>query len=273
MILPVASVVTKKTICEFDLLKKSMEQYHRCEWIISCDDAANEKYKNIKNIKCLNLIDTDDCDHNLGSTVQKDNWMKVMMTKFDAIEELISDFGHALFLDSDMIFTHPIEENILDLFNNKNIDACICQHMTNDWPTEAQHGLYNGGMFHIKNKDFISQWRSLSKDYKKYGFYFEQQPLEYIQRNFVSVNLPINYNIGWWRFNRPNTKSRLNLLTIKDNSIYFGNRPAVNFHVHTLREIGYQNFGQFLVDKMCDLMEETSNKKYSDIVENIKNGI
>jgi hypothetical protein len=86
MILPVASVVTNKTICEFDLLKTSIEQYHRCEWAISCDDAAHEKYKNIQNIKCLKLIETDDCDHNVGSQLQKDNWMKVMMTKFDVVE-------------------------------------------------------------------------------------------------------------------------------------------------------------------------------------------
>ena len=44
MILPVASVVTEKTICEFDLLKLTLEQYHNCEWAISCDKEAYEKY-------------------------------------------------------------------------------------------------------------------------------------------------------------------------------------------------------------------------------------
>jgi len=270
MILPVASVVTNKTICEFDLLKLSLEQYHDCSWVISCDEAAYEKYNSIKNVECLKLIETDDCDHNVASQDQKDNWMKVMMTKFDAVEHLISNFGHALFLDSDMVFVNPIEDKILEIFNNENIDACICQHMTNDWQNEAQHGLYNGGMFHVKNNKFISEWKSLSKQYKEYNFYFEQQPLEFVQRNFVSLNLPINYNIGWWRFNRPSTQNRLNLLQVKDDKIFFGNKPAINFHVHTLREIGYQNFGQFLVDKLCDLIEGTTNQKYKNILEVIK---
>lgn len=273
MNLPVASVVTDKTICEFDLLKLSLEQYHQCTWVISCDDAAYKKYKNTKNIKCLKLIETDDCDHNAGTEAQKDNWMKVMMTKFDAVEYLISKFGHALFLDSDMIFVNPIQEKILEVFDNKNIDVCICQHMTNDWQNEAQHGLYNGGMFHTKSKNFISKWKSLSSEYKKYGFYYEQQPLEFVQRNFISLNLPINYNIGWWRFNRPSTKNRLGLLNVVDDKIFFGEQPAINFHVHTLREIGYQNFGQFLVDKLCNLLDSSSNEKYKIILKAIKDGI
>jgi lipopolysaccharide biosynthesis glycosyltransferase len=266
MILPVASVVTKKTICEFDLLKASIEQYHQCEWVISCDKHAFNKYKNVNNIKCLDLIKTDDCDHNVASDQQKDNWMKVMMTKFDAVESLLEDHGQALFLDCDMIFVNPISEKILAIFENENIDACICQHMTNDWTTEAKHGLYNGGMFHIKNKDFIKQWKILSSQYKERGFYFEQQPLEYVQRNFNSFNLPINYNIGWWRFNRSSTEKRLDLLKIKNNKIYFGNKPAVNFHVHTLREIGYQNFGQFLVDKIVSLMRQSDNDDYKVVL-------
>ena len=269
MILPVASVVTNKTICEFDLLKLSIEQYHDCRWAISCDDSAYDKYKDVENIDCLKLIDTDDCDHNLASPEQKDNWMKVMMTKFDAVGHLISEYGHALFLDSDMIFVGPIEDEIMSLFQNPDIDVAICQHMTNNWQVEAQHGLYNGGMFHIKSLDFLYTWIELSKDYKKHNFYFEQQPLEYVQRNFVSLNLPINYNIGWWRFNNPQTQNRLSLLHLRGDRVYFGTRPAVNFHVHTLREIGYQNFGQFLVDKICDLLRSSSSPEHKTILEAI----
>ncbi len=266
MKLPVGSVVTSKTISEFDLLRKSIEQYHDCYWILSCDTPSYEKYSNEENIKCLNLIETDDCDHNIGDADMKDNWMKVMMTKFDVAKASIEKFGHVLFLDSDMVFVNPIEDKVLEIFDNHTIDAAICQHMTNDWQNEAQHGLYNGGMFHVKNLKFIESWRTLSENYKKYNFYFEQQPLEYVQRNFLSLNLPINYNLGWWRFNRPQTQQRLNQLNLKDDKIYIGDLPAVNFHVHTLRELEYQNFGQFLVDKLKSLFEQSSNKNYKELL-------
>jgi hypothetical protein len=265
--IPVASVVTQKTISEFELLKLSLEQYHDCSWFLSCDQTAYDKFKDLENVECLNLIETDDCDHNIDDEEKKDNWMKVMMTKFDACATAIKKHGHVLFLDSDMLFVNPLEDEILELFDNKNIDAAVCQHMTNNWEVEAKHGLYNGGMFHIKSMDFLSAWVSLSKDYKKYGFYFEQQPLEFVQRNFVSLNLPINYNIGWWRFNSPSTQNRIHNLQIKDDSIWFGNRPAINFHVHTSRDLEYQNFGQFLVDKICDLMKKTNNSNYKILLE------
>jgi hypothetical protein len=37
--------------------------------------------------------------------------------------------------------------------------------------------------------------------------------------------------------------------------------------VHTLRDLEYQNFGQFLVDVIRDLFERSSNKKYHDLLE------
>ena len=266
MILPVASVVTNKTTSEFDLLKHSLEQYHDCTWVLSCDEIAYNKYQDVENIKCLNLIASDDCDHNTNDEQKKDSWMKVMMTKFDAVEDLMNTHGHALFLDSDMVFVNPIEDVVLNLFQDPQVDAAICQHMTNNWPVEAQHGLYNGGMFHMHSHDFLNAWRSLSNDYKKHGLYFEQQPLEFIQRNFLSLNLPINYNIGWWRFNNPQTRDRLHQLRLKDDKIYFGNRPAVNFHVHTSRDLEYENFGQFLVDKVVGLLEQSSNASYKSLL-------
>ena len=264
--IPVASVVTQKTISEFILLKTSFEQYHECHWLLSCDKVAYDKFCNLKNTTCLNVIDTDDCDHNINDEVKKDNWMKVMMTKFDACYKSLEEYGQVLFLDSDMVFVNPLEDEVLELFNNKNIDVAICQHMTNNWQVEAQHCLYNGGMFHIKSKHFLDSWHQLSVDYKKYGFYFEQQPLEFVQRNYISLNLPINYNIGWWRFNNHSTKSRLDKLHTKDDRIWFGNRPAVNFHVHTSRELEYENFGQFLVDKIKALFLQTKNKNYNDLL-------
>jgi len=270
MILPVASVVTEKTIIEFLLLKESLEQYHSCKWFISCDKATYDALNTYNNITFLIKIKTDDADHNIGNEIQKDNWMNIMMTKFDAVEMAIKQEGHVLFLDSDMIFVNPIEEKILSLFLNKDIDACICPHMTNDPFNEAKHGYYNAGMFHVKNLNLIEEWRNLSKNYKTLNFYFEQQPLEYVQRNFVCLNLPINYNIGWWRFNNEKTQKRLDSLVVVDDKINFGKLPAVNFHFHIARELAYQNFGKFLLDKVEQLFNLANNEKYKHIQAKIK---
>lgn len=270
MILPIATIATKQSFGEFLLFKKTIENYHECNWFVSCDSYVYDQLKNENKINCFKLIETDNADHNIGDEKQKENWMKIMMTKFDITKIATKEEGHVLFLDCDMIFVNPIENKILSLFENKNIDAFVCQHMTNDWQNEAQHGVFNAGMFHVKNLEFIKEWETLSKNYKKHNFYYEQQPLEYVQRNFISLNLPINYNIGWWRFNRPSTQNRLSLLSIKDEQIYFGKNPAINFHIHALKTFQYENFGKFLLDKICNLMEETNNENYKQILKDIK---
>ena len=56
--IPVASVVTQKTISEFNLLKFSFEQYHDCQWFLSCDKFAYDTYHDVSNVTCLDLAIT-----------------------------------------------------------------------------------------------------------------------------------------------------------------------------------------------------------------------
>ena len=69
-----------------------------------------------------------------------------------------------------------------------------------------------------------------------------------------------------WRFNTEKTKNRLDLFYTEDDVVYFGTRPAVNFHVHALREIGYENFGQFLVDKIKELLAQSNSDSHKKIL-------
>ena len=265
--LSVASVATTKTYTEFLLLKYSLEQYHPCSWYISCDQTVHEKIKDIPNVTSLPLVKTDNCDHNINSLELQQNFINLVLTKFDACEKGIEENGYCLFFDSDIIFTNPIEDRVIKLFTNPSLDGIVSPHMTNNWANEAKHGYYNVGMFVAKNLEMLMQWRHMSKNHRQLGMYYEQKPLEYVHRSYVTANFPIYYNIGWWRFNEEHTKNRLEKLRLENESIYFGNNPAVNFHMHTLKNIGYQNFGQFLVDKIFGLMKNSSNQKYHEFME------
>jgi len=264
--LSVASVATTKTYTEFLLLKYSLEQYHQCEWYVSCDHYVHEKIKDIPNVNSLCLVKTDNCDHNVESLEMQQNFINLVLTKFDACEAGIKDHGYCLFFDSDIVFTNPIEERVVELFTNTSLDGIVSPHMTNNWANEAHHGYYNVGMFVAKNLKMLNQWKEMSKNHRQLKMYYEQKPLEYIHRSYVTANFPIYYNIGWWRFNEDYTRNRLNKVRLCDDSIYFGNNQAVNFHMHTLKTIGYQNFGQFLVDKVFELMRESTNAKYQDFL-------
>lgn len=265
--IPVASVVTTKSLNEFLLLKMSFEQYHEAEWFVSADDFAHNKIKDIPNVRSQCLIKTDDCSHGTNDPVKNRLFLELVMTKFDAMREAIKSHGWGLFIDSDIFFTGPIEQRILDLMKSRDVDAVLSPHMTNNLGLESQVGHFNVGFFSMRNLSYLEQHAEMSWHHKEFGMYYEQQPLQFCSYPFLTVNLPINYNIGWWRFNEAHTRSRMDMLGVQDEKIVFGGLPAVCFHVHTLKKLDYSNYGKFLVEKVVNLMRGCNNQKYKDLVE------
>ena len=266
----VCSVVTAKTLTEFELLKYSLEQHHDVEWFISCDNKVHEAYKDTSHVNALNVIETDDCDHNIQSEEKNNNWMKVMMSKFTACREALNKRDYCIFLDSDMVFVNSIEERVIKLLESKSVDAIISPHMTNNVSVEAKHGYYNAGMFAVTNVNFLDDWEALSKDYKKYNMYFEQQPLEFTHRHFLTANFPMCYNLGWWRFNTNQTRERIKLFKESEGELYFAKNKAVNFHFHALRELETDNYGKFMVDFVFNYLKQSDNQKYANLYKKYK---
>jgi len=268
--IPVCTVATQRTYGEFLLLRYSLEKYHDCVWYIACDTFVSQKLKDTPHTNLLPLIDTDDCDHNVASVAKRKNFLNVVLTKFDACKKSIEDNGWALFLDADMVFVNPIEERVLDMMRHPGLDAIISPHMTNSPQIESQHGYYNVGMFVLRSVEMLEKWRTLSTNHQQYGLYYEQQPLEYIHRNFLTANFPINYNLGWWRFNLPQTQKRLTLLKSSGGRLCFGDLPAVNFHFHTLKDLDTENYGKFLVDIVLNRLKTSKNETYQQIYHKYK---
>lgn len=263
--IPVCCVVTDKTLAEFELLKFSLEQYHDVEWYISCDAVVESYYRDTAEVNQIKLVESDDCDHNIQSQEKNNNFMKVVMTKFKICREALKKHDHCLLLDSDMVFVNPIEDRVLELMRDRSVDAIISPHMTNSVSIESKHGYYNCGMVAIMDEDFLNSWEELSSNYKKFNMYYEQQPLEFIHRSFLTSNFPIHYNLGWWRFNLPHTQDRIKMFNEKDSKLYFANNEAVNFHFHALRELETENYGKFMVNFVFDYLSHSNNKKYSDL--------
>ena len=268
MILPVATVATENCYDELRLTMFSLEQYHKCKWYISCDQYVYDRIHHIENVVAKRLVTGPQGNHNSRDPQEQTSFLKVVLTKFDICKAAIADEGGVLFLDSDMLFVNEFEPEMLKTLKVPSLDAIISQHMTNNWKNEAHHGYFNVGMFFLRNTDLIDKWRYLSENHRKLNMYYEQKPLEYVQRNFITANFPINYNIGWWRFNEAETRSRLEKLVLERNKIFFGSKPAVNFHMHVFKE-SQMNYGKFLVDKVSSLMKISNNRKYDELLEYI----
>lgn len=260
------SVATESSLEEFLLLKTTIEQYHDVSWTISCDSIADNHLKTFNNVNLLNIIDSDkDCSHGTQDSEKTKKFTQLAMTKFNAVEESIKNHGYGLFLDSDVFFTNPIEEKVIRLIENPDIDAVLCPHMTNNLGLETQVGHYNTGMFSMRSLEMLRKHVNLSSNPSN-GFYTDQQAIQFAAYEHVIAGLPIHYNIGWWRFNEKFNSHRMNQILEKDDKIFFGKSEAVCFHIHTLKNLDYQNYGKFLLDKIISLMKICKNENYSQVL-------
>ncbi len=270
-VIPACSVATKKSLTEFELLKFSLEQYHNVEWFVATDDYTAKALSHYKNVNVINKIKTDDCSHGVNDPVKNRLFLELIMTKFDAMEAAIEKYGVGFFVDSDMFFVNPLEKRFLDLLWNKDVDAILSPHMTNNLGLETQVGHFNVGFFAVRNKNYLEQHRDMSWKSKELGMYYEQQPLQFTSYEYLTVNAPIYYNIGWWRFNEQHNASRLQWLREENGRVMLQNKPAICFHAHTMKSLDYNNSGLFLVQKVFDLMvkciNEHGNKDYKDLLE------
>ena len=261
------SVATTKSLKEFLLLKFSFEQYHETTWYVATDEYSTTALEKYDNVTCLNLIKTDDCSHGVDDPVKNRLFLELVMTKFDAIEASIKNHGYGLFLDSDIFFTNPLEERFVKMLNNPEIDAVLSPHMTNNLGLETQVGHFNVGFFGVRNINYLNEHRAMSWKHKELGLYYEQQPLQLTSYKYLTVNSPIYYNIGWWRFNEEYTKHRVNWLGMADNKVVFADNPAICFHVHTLKDLDYQNVGTQMFQYVFQIMNTCNNEKYKAFLE------
>ena len=266
MKLPIACVVTRNCLKEFLLLKFSIERFHQCEWYLSCDAFSSSYLRKFENVHSETLIQ-EEGDHVVSSEESNDKFTRLMLKKFDACRMAMLSNSFVMLIDADMLFVGPIEEKILELVASKRVDAAICPHMTDFYGDERITGYFNCGMVLISSSEFIDTWNALSVNHKLYNLYYEQKPLELIARRYVTLNLPINYNIGWWRFMSPFDKSRIQNLLYDDKTILFMGLPAVNFHLHLFKKLLYTNQGAFLKDKILDLLASSGQ---NEIIEKIK---
>ena len=266
--LVVASVVTQNCLKEFLLTKYSCELFNTCKWYVSCDKDVKDHLHQYDNVKTL-VFETEDTvsDHNSQDPQSRKQFLHIILNKFVALEKALEENNYCIFLDSDMLFLNTVDSALIEILNNKTIDFLVSPHYSRDPLNEDKHGFYNVGMFGLKDPANLTQWKYLTENCEKFNLYYEQKPFELILSNFYTLNLPINYNIGWWRFNNQRTRDRLNQLNLVDDEIMFGKLSVINFHFHVFKAPGGFNPGQFLVDKVMTLLKSSEKEEYKQILE------
>lgn len=258
--LTLACSVTESHLKEFILLKYSAELFHECEWFLSCDQFCFDYLDQFVGCHCENL--------NLqngkvfGDETEVANFYGVIEGKFRAAEAAILARGECLLVDSDIIFTAPIPKG---QFSREN-SAILSPHF--QWNREMDNawGFFNVGFVIIKDINFLYSWK---EETAKAGNQFEQVPIQKVveaEKYSVGV-IPIEFNMGWWRFNNQMSQFRVNSFYIANNCICFDGHIVNSFHFHTF--IDCQHSKRFK-DFVFDLLSKTQDgrlilEKYNEL--------
>ena len=274
MNLSLSSIATKKSLSEFLLLKYSIELFHDCQWYIIADSKTNGVLQSFDNVSVVEIFSTDDSQlsHGVTDVTMKSYHYDLMLAKFSATRVALRENGWALYLDADMVFVNPIEEYVFRLLKDSDVDAVLTPHYTNDKQNEMRVGIFNAGMFGVSNPDFLEKWREYCVVHREKSTYFEQQPIEFIYKIFRCLTLPINYNIGWWRFKNGFSDHRFHYISLDETGrLMFYGLPAINFHFHLLKPLLYPNNGQKLITDVIGLMSSSPLQELRNIVEKYEN--
>ena len=234
--IPVISAVTKNCLKDFLLMKKSLEANHEAFFYLACDDYCyNYLNNNFKNIECEQIITNNGADHVTGGEYEKNNFIQIIKSKFDIAKKALLSNEFILWCDVDHFFFNPFDEDVINLCKNRTVDAALTPHFSEGYADEKTVGYYNCGFVFLSNMDFLNTWSTLFDMHKQLGLYFEQKPLEVATQSFKTITLPINYNIGWWKFMGPGGQTRQQSIKLEE-TVKFMNKNLINFHFNFFKE-------------------------------------
>ena len=207
------------------------------QWYLIVDEYVSSILSPYADITVVDIHVSSNSSHGIQNAELNSEHMKLMMRKFDCCEYALENHDSVFFLDSDIFFLRPIQEDLWKVLSCTQIDAVVSPHFSRDPQLEGSVGRYNGGLFAIRNKNLLNEWRNLSLD-ESAGLYYEQQPLEYICENYLTLALPIVYNMSWWRINNKSNNFRLNKIALNKQSLLAHDGEAIIcLHLHTFKRI------------------------------------
>jgi len=236
------------------------------EFYLAVDDFCYDYlHENFKDVKCFKLIKTEDADHVSQSAQQQADFIEIIKAKFTVAKEAFKDSNFIFWCDVDHIFFNPMEPRLLELIDKKLVDAAVSPHHSDGFADEKTVGYYNCGFVLISNPAFLATWEDLFLRHKQLGLYYEQKPLEVTTELYTTITLPINYNVGWWKFLGPNAQTRWDSIDLKGQDLKMLNNPLINFHFHYFRDNNHAFDQQAFKGSVKDIFSKRK-KKGDDLI-------
>ena len=218
-------------------MRETLKQHHYPIFYLAVDEYCYDYlHDNFENVKCFNLIKTEGADHVSNDQQQRKDFIDIIKAKFAVAKEALKNSNFIFWCDVDHIFFNPVDKKIFDLLDTKKLDAAVTPHHSDGFADEKTVGYHNCGFVLISSMDFLNTWSDLFDRHEQIGVYYEQKPLELTTQFYNTISLPINYNVGWWKFLGANGQQRWDSIKLAKDSLTIFNLPLINFHFHFFKD-------------------------------------
>jgi hypothetical protein len=246
-----STICTKKCKQELVGFLLSLSLHHPNSNVYIICDTDTKKYLDEltpqPKLKCIWFIELDKySDLNRMEMEKQKIWSDFQMAKANVIEKALISEKDTLFLDSDIIILDKI---YIDTDKEYKLGVSP-QFITQEYIDKT--GYYNGGVLWTNQNELPKLW----KQYTKSSRYYDQASIEDLVLNYNINNTFIfgeNYNLQTWRFllNDEPFDKICSYLNVKDNKIYYKNKPLKFIHTH-FNENRFDKINKFFIQKMIE---------------------
>jgi len=148
------------------------------------------------------------------------------IVKADVIAKALELYEDTMFLDSDIIVTAPIDGI------DKSKQLGMSPHYIRKSDTD-RYGIYNAGVLWTNQKSLPATWRALTPGSR----FFEQGCMEELPKTYTTFDLPVQYNMSWWRLHQAKEPAQTvaNYFSPGKGQILYKKEPIRFVHTHFLQ--------------------------------------
>ena len=235
------SISTMKCGKELLMMLKSLEYYHQNSTIYlfldtETDNLVSKEKFNLQIVKEINL---DDYTKYARDEMEKNGlWTNFQMIKAKVIEYSLNNSLDTLYLDSDILLLHKID----NIDNSKDIG--VSPHFIKKQITDKV-GYYNGGMLWVKNKAVCNDWIKFSESSR----YYDQASIEDLVKKYKYFEFGEEYNLMPWRLIHNDNNILENIQSFQDGRILYKNKNLKLIHTHfnSKRYPYFNKFNDYLI--------------------------
>jgi len=256
-------VATKENKKEAAVLLKSIRRLYKCPVYVLSDKATSSYLRkfSFNDVHFRNELDESKLKEvDTGKVKLHNNFHnpKIIYKKMDCIEWAMESARRTFFLDSDIIITSTLHDDLL------NKDIMLSPHfheMGAGKELDEQYGKFNAGYIWVSNKDVPKRWKDI---YLNESSFYEQKGMEKFKNYFTVGEFDETHNVGFSRFRKTWDDSNLVL-----SSDYTKWSKSKSFHFHTFKESyvkadkglqkGYNALYSFLINYIPDDLREFIN--------------